>query len=129
MFVPFAVVLTSDTQYAIIGSLVNLTCAANGTPPLTIEFKNDNMESIDENAIIQHESASVMCTRVLSFLVKDTGPMRFTCIVTNLTGHQANSTVEVTGVGKLVIALVNDNNCLRLGRARFTNRQGSFFKD
>ena len=106
MFVPFAVILTlaPEEPYAVVGSFINLTCAANGTPPLIIEFQNANNATIDEYITMLPESTNAVNASMLSFNVMETGPMSFTCVVTNSTGHQGRSSVEVTGVGRLNIA-------------------------
>ena len=95
-----AVNLTSVTSCAVVGTLMNFTCSVNGTPPLTIVFQDNNMDTINQSVIATNpEDGSAVRRSVLSLNVSQTGPMLVTCVASNSTSHEATSSVQITGLG------------------------------
>ena len=97
--------LDIDAEFPIVGSVVNLTCSGNGTPPLMIEFYRDSLtEAINPKDLIgtQPEDDSAVIQHVLLWEVSETGRSNFTCVVSNLTSKLESSIVQVTGVGQLI---------------------------
>ena len=100
-----AVTLDIDAEFPIVGSIVNLTCSVNGTPPLTIEFYRDSLvEAInpDDLIVTQLGGDSAVIQQVVPWEVSETGRSNFTCVVSNSTSELESSIVQVTGVGQSI---------------------------
>ena len=100
--------VTADDSCIMVGTLVNLTCAVNGTPPLDIHLENANMTIIDTYT----ELEQINPMKVFPFKVVEPGVNQFACVVTDSTGHQERSPfVNITGLGRS-ICRVSSSVCL-----------------
>ena len=112
LYMHSTVALTTDASCIMVGTVVNLTCAVNGTPPLDIHLENEKMTILNDSAYTEVEEINPV--KIFSVEVLEPGPRRFACVVTNSTGYQEKSPfVNISGLGQST-STINACVCLSL---------------